>query len=635
MADSYMKPIITGWLAKINLAIQHRRPFMEIAEQCMAFYAGAVDFMWTDTYRKKFLKGNISPKFRLSLCKAFEFVALYGPVLYYRNPTRTVKPYEPIEFGPELFGDPNDPNVQVYYQQMMQQEGEEKSRADVRCQLMEKYLNYTPREQPNGGLKQAAEDAITECLIKGRGVLWPEVYTFPNSQRRLTGCFYDSQDNLVHDPDALSFDFGETKWIARKHVMPTWEIEERFNLPKDSLRGKGTLESAEMQASRKSAVMTAGKRNQGLTFDLMTWWEVWSVGGVGSRLLGVKTDLAEALDEVLGDYAYICVAPNIPYPLNAHDDFLQTATPEDLQGAFSWPVPYWMDRRWPCAELRFYSRPGSQYPVPPIAPGLGELTLLNIIISHLCSRVVSSSRDFIAVLQSAAADVENILKNGEDLALIRLKDMQQDINKVVSFLQQPSVNFDVWKIIEQLFDLFDKRVGLSELLYGLNPGGAASRSATDAQSKQSNLSVRPDHMSGKVEAWMADVAEMEKLCAYWQGISSQDVGALMGPTGAQLWDQLIMQEDPEVVARQMSATVEAQSARKPNRERDAQNIQTILPVIMPELSKTADITGDTMPINAFLKLWGKTMDQSMDEMMLPPRMPPPPPMPEEQPQPPQ
>ncbi len=278
----FMRPLTIGWLNKINLAKRHKKErFQDVADQCMYFYAGAVDFMYSKKYQQKYLKGSISPKFQICLQKAFEFVALIGPLIYNRNPHRNVRPYDSMEFTPLDFGDPNDPNVQAVFQQAQMQEVIRSTHAKTRCSLVEKYLNYTSREQPGGGLKQAGEFAATEALIKGRGLLWPYTYSRPGSGQTLTGLEYDTVDRLLIDPDAESSAFGKAFWISREHFTPHWIPERKFKLPFGSLRNKiDGLESVDAQGASKSTRTRNLDRQSGRTFDLTRWYEIWSIGGV-------------------------------------------------------------------------------------------------------------------------------------------------------------------------------------------------------------------------------------------------------------------------------------------------------------------------------------------------------------------
>lgn len=619
-----LRPLVTGWLGKLNKAREAKKAFDTVSEQCTAFFSGAVGFMWDDEYKHKHMGGGrISPKFKITLAKAFEMVALFGPVLYWQNPQREVRSRPRFEISPELFGDPNDPHVQEIFAQAEAEQNFEVARNDTRNRLMELVLNYTPHEQPEGGLATASDLAITEALVKGRGCLWPEPFQFPGSQRTLTGCFWDSVDDLFIDPDCKDATLSDAKWIARRHVNPHWEVERRFGLPKDSLKGKGSIESGESQGARQSDEDRM-LRASGETYDSVVWFEIWSKGGVGTRMTGVDSALAEGFDDVVGDFAYLVVAHDVPFPLNAPPKRFNRASDSEVVEMFEWPVPYWTDDRWPVALLDFYRKPGSAWPIAPMAPGLGELTFLNIMVSHMANRIWSSSRDFIAVLKSASQEVTKVLKRGEDLAVFELDDVHQEIGKVISFMQQPETRYDVWRIIDRVAELFDKRVGLTELAYGLNPGGVQSRTAEDIKTKQENLRVRPDRMANQVEAWQSEVANLEKFAIRWE-VEAEDIAPLLGPVGSRLWTSLVTDADPELFAREMKAMVTAGSVRKPNKQRDTQNLNQVMPYMLSELSTHADVTGDTSGLNHLYEKFGRAIEMDMSGLQMGPRVPQPPP----------
>ena len=628
MADStreFLKPLTSGWLNKIELATRHKRErFQDTADQCMYFFSGAVDFMYTAKYQQKYLKGSLSPKFRICLQKAFELVALFGPLIYNRNPHRACRPHPPNEFSPMDFGDPNDPNVQAVYQQAMMQEQFRQATAKTRCAGLEKYLNYTAREQPDGGLRQAGEYAVTEALIKGRGLIWPKIYSRPGTDQKLTGCFYDTVDRLLIDPDAESPAFGQAYWISREHFEPHWVPERRFGLPFGTLRNKKNIESSSAQGARQANSVGNLHRQAGRTFDLCKWWEIWSLGGVGTRLTGTSKVMQTAFDDVVGDYAYICVTNGYDSPLNAPAQRLQEADDDEVADMFAWPIPTWADSRWPVAMLDFYRKPRSTWPTPPVGPGLGELTALNIIFSQLVNHVWSSSRTVVAVLKSAQKDVEQALRQGGEQVVLGLPDIMKDINHVVSYLDQPSVNYDMWRIIDELFTVFDKRVGLADMLYGMSVA-ATPRTATDVRTKDEKLSVRPDHMATKVEEWLTEASTLEKIAAYFGGVAGRDVQPLLGETGAYLWDQHFANANPEVILGETDCTIEVGSARKPNREKDLANVQQLYPAMSQEFSKHADMTTDTSQLNVLHQKLGKAMQEDLTGLEMGPRMPPPPP----------
>lgn len=622
-AAELIRPLADGWRNKINIAgEQKKRLFQEFADECMQFYTGVSGFMFDPRFVEKYIGGQFSPRFKITLNKAFELVAVMGPLLYARNPSRRLAPYLAVEFGPEVFGDPNDPQVQLHAQQMLGQQAMQFGRRKTACALMERYLNYTPYEQPGGGLRRAAGDALTEALIKGRGVLWPGAYRMPGSNRLLTGCFYDTVDRLLIDPDAESEAFGEAMWIAREHVKPHWIPERKYGLPFGTLRSKYNMESAEARAAISANGLGNLERNRGTTYDLCRYWEIWSTAGVGTRLTGVPKFMQQAFDDVVGDYAYVVIADGYHQPLNMAGDKIGQASSDEVRQQFAWPVEYWRDRRWPCALLDFYRIPRSTWPMSVLRAGLGELIALNIIISKLVSNIYASSQQLIGVLRSAMKDVENALSQHGERVIVPINDIHKNINEIIHVLDMPEVQISVWQIIDRLFQLFDKRTGLSELLYGMAEG-AMSRSATDVKIRDERISARPEHMANTVEEWMTEAAQMEKLCAYFAGVSGDDVRPLLGDVGAMLWDQLIAGErDPEVIAREMLCTVETGSAKKRNRERDISNIKEVYPSMSSQLEAYRREQGDPRPSNELNKRLFDAFEMDGSGLEMQPGMPP-------------
>ena len=628
--DQMFRPLSKSWLEKIALAKKFKTPFDDIADQCTAFFAGACGFMWDDIFRQKFLNLNSTPRFRITMQKAFELVAIFGPMLYWRNPHRSVKPRRRYQIDPQMLAAIQDP-VAMQLAQMEQQEAQvTEVQRNIRAQLLSGWLNYTPDEQPYG-LAWHAQMAIVEALVKGRGCLWVEPYKMPGGRTNLTGAFWYSVDDLLIDPDARTLQ--EAKWIARRCVHPAWEVERMYGLRPGSLEGKGQYESAESQADAFDDLKGL-HREEGRTFDLVVYYKVWSKGGTGTRFAGNRNyGLRELLDKVTGDYVYLVIAPDVDYPLNLPVEHLRPhldqatgqvrpgLTMEEVSQRLAWPVPYWMDREWPVCCLDFYPRYDNPWPIAPLAPALGELTFLNVFISHLANRIWTSSRDFIAVLRSAEKEVREAIESGKDQAIIPLTEVHSDINRVVQFLQQPQTNFDVWKIIDSVLDLFEKRTGLNELVYGNQK--TQDRSALATQTKREQISIRPDHMAQEVERWMTRIARLEKLCVR-QFVKAKDVWPLFGQTGAYLWQRFIDSQPVEIILRDVDVTIQAGQVRKPNKARDAQNVQTILPILAPELSKHADMTFDTRPLNALIARLGDAIDMDMRGLFMGPRQPQPP-----------
>jgi len=515
--------------------------------------------------------------------------------------------------------------AQSSFQSAQQQQQSRNNQRAVRSELMQHWLNYTPSEQPGGGLETHAMRAITESLVKGRGCLMPEAYTMPGSKTKLTGCTYISVDDLFLDPDATGLGPNECWWMAVRRTRPVWYVEREFDL-KGKLSSAATYERRSSFGERFSQDLGNNDRAMGKTHDTITYYEIWSKAGAGHRLAGLKSEYHDAFEKV-GDYVRIVVAPNIDYPLNAPPKKVGKSSSEEIKKLLEWEYPFWKDDRWPVVCLDYWHRvpdkdpQSSAWPIAPLEPGLGELITLNVIVSHIVNRTWSSSRDFIAVLQSAQKDVEKWLKKGQDMTVFPVKEIYGDINKVVQWVQQPQMKADMWQVVTMLTELFEKRVGLSELIYGMT--AHQSRSAADAETKRSQMNIRPDHMAKQVEHWMEQCARQEKMVARWS-ITAKDIETVLGPTESQLWQQFITNSPVEETVREIECTVTANSVRKPNKERESANMAQVMSVAMPEFSKHADTTSDTGPLNKLLDKWGKSIDQDMSDFQIGPRTPPPP-----------
>lgn len=624
-ADGYhpLSKICTAWIGKINKALKHKEPWQEIANECESFFSAATGFLWDPKYKNKFWNednGAVQPKFKLTIARAFELVALFGPTLYWRNPNRVAEVRSFPDLDPMAFGDiQNDPQVQQVFQSSQMEYQQETSARRCRADLMGRYLNWTPNTLK---LHLHAELAITQALISGRGLLWTEPYMPPGSKKVIVGSFFDPVENLLIDPDSESI--LDAWWIARKCVEPVWKVERDRNLKPGSLKKYATLESANTQGESSVDSLADHHRMTGQSQDLIVYWKVWSRCGL-ARLNELKSELKEQLDKVVGDYVYLEVADQCPFPLNMPSDAIQSADNEAVSKAFSWPIPFWRRDRWPVQHLDFYQRPKKPWPIAPLSPGLGELKAINVLFSHLVNRVWMSMRDFIVFSRTASEEIKQIIEEGRDLSYLPLEAVNQSINEVIQFLQQPPVNQDAYKILDYLLQMFDRRVGLSDLLYGLQE--KQSRSAADVRIREQMVNIRPEHMATKVEEWMSQVAKAEAFATRWF-VTGEDVADLLGKTGSYLWDRYIVQEDVERTIDEIDYRVEAGSARRPNRERDQQNMQDFLQVFAPLMSQFAQLTGDSSTLNALMQRWGKTMEMDLTNLQI--AAPPPPPSPEQQ-----
>lgn len=621
--DSLLAPIVSAWLKKISLAWDFKQEeFGRDAEICTQFFDGPYDFMYglrRGTNGAGFtFTGNTDdfprPTFAMTVNKVAEMVQLFGPTLYSRNPIRKVNPRKVPEIPSGAFA-PFDPNV---FGQLFQQFSSinEKQRAidEARATLLQEYLNFTPDAM---NLKDHSRRAIDEALIKGMGVLWTRPFVSPSTGKKFIGSFYDTVDNLVIDPDMETI--SEAGWIAKRCVHPVWQVEKDFGLNPGTLSGHMESYNQQGNVSSEGGIMDY-KRKQGKTNDLLVYWKVYSKVGAGGRLSGVAQEMMEPL-EAYGDYAYLAVCDKVDYPLNLPPDIQNTADDNEIRRRLEWDTPFWADDSWPFTPIIFHERPRKVWPMSHLKPGLGELKFINWVYSFVASKIRVSCRDFLAMKKSLGEEIKSTILHGNDYELLEIDETHGTVGEVVQFLQHPNFNSDIWRVLEAVEKNFEKRVGLTELVYGET--AASYRSASEAQVKSDQTRIRPDDMYNKVEDSMTDVAKKEALASRWH-ITGKDVVHIMGKPIAFLWDQIIVSSDPADICHNLEYRIAAGSARKPNKQREADNMSQAMQNLFPNLWSYAAGTGDYGPVNSLLEDWAKSLDLDITKYLIKPPPPPPP-----------
>lgn len=600
------RPIVEVWSGLLRQGEKSKKKFNDFGQQCMAFYAETSGFMWNQDYMAKFLGPSIAPpKWQCTLNKGFEYVALMGPLLFWQTAARKCAPYTPLQLDPSVLSG-GDPAMAEWLDSLAQQQATDDAKAKMRAAVIEHYLNYSQREQPGGGLAQHSETAIFEALVKGAGCLWTEPYQFPHSQRTLTGSFYQTVDDLVIDPDCRDPSFTNARWIARRHRNQFWEVEGQFGLPAGSLRdyANTTSNSAKWNVQNQQAA----SKKRPVSPDELEWWEVWSRAGVGNKLNGTKETIPLEFDDAVGDYAYLCICPSCPFPLNLPSGALRDLVAEEVQQLMSWPTPFWKDNKWPVSRLDFYPMSGdSCWPLPPLTPAIGELTILNILISVYVQQTHENSQQIIAYMEGAIQDLPKILNSTQSPIAVELKQrVNETVNEVLQFMKRPEVNKDIPQTIEFVLALFEQRTGMSPFLYGKN-GGSNPRSAAEYQGKMDTVNIRPEYMAKKVGAWQSEVADKEKYAA-WVHVRAADIGDQMGPLGAAAWDILVTGEAEEAVLRNTRCYVEASEMRRPNKAKQAADLGSLQQYMTPILAGYQAQTGDSAPLNGFIDAIGDAME---------------------------
>jgi hypothetical protein len=603
-------PIVDLWLQKIKDAKKHKHDrFGRYADECMKFFDGAHDWMWKGEYAKApggFLdkeSQGAAPTFRMTVNRVFEAVALFGPVLYHRNPVLQVTPRFGPEVAPESLGiNPEDPQMQQHYTHFQTQRKFISEIKRTHASIKEHYLNWLQHEADK---KVQCRRAINEAIIKGMGLLWTEMYQPKGSEIRHPKSHYLSVDDLVIDPDAQYWE--DIQWIARKVVHPTWLVDKKFKL-KGELTGN--MESLGTQGMYKSkGGKTSSEKRDAKTFDLLEYWEVYTKCGFGDRLRSAKNSSKESKYNwgKFGDFNYLAVSRDVPFPLNLPSEDLKNKSFEEVFMQVQWPIPFWTDGGWPFSKLSFHDKPKEIWPISLIKPAIGELRFVNWCMSFLADKVAASSTTYVAIAKAAGAEIQDQIKSGlGPYTHIEIAELfGRSVQDVVSFLDAPQFNSDIWTMVSQVLDLIDKRTGLTELIYGLS-GPTQIRSAAEAEIRNQNVSIRPDDMSSQVEDWLSTCAMKEMEAAEWS-LSADDVRPVLGASAAYIWTKQIKSQRFEKTVRDYDYRVEAGTARKPNKVNRVRQLNEFAQIAMPQLQQFA-AQGNPGPYNALIEDWAKAND---------------------------
>lgn len=621
MQESFYRPLCKIWEERAAAALNAKMRFEKVGRQCNDFFEAGAGFMWDKEHKREFFNGRLpTPKFKITVAKAYEYVSIYGPHLFWQYAKRKVVNQRTLKLTPDMFGDPNDPNIQAIFQQVKSQDDIEQAMARFGNEMMSNYLDWSQREQ-FGGLAIHASLAVTEALVKGMGTVWPQVYTHPGSDQKFTRLQYRSVNSLFVDPDCKDPLFETAGYICMRHVQPVWKVEKLFKLKRGTLAAYGTTQSNE-QISRENLSKVA---NENRTFDMIEWWEIWSKSGVGPRHNKFSHSILDELDEIVGDHAYLCIAKNVPFPLNAPPEKFygdNAATPEDVLSMFEWrccdfgeKFPVWKDYgRWPVSTLAFVRLPNSPWPLAPMAPGLGELIAINILQSAYCDNAWNNRKRIIGYLGSQIAEVKAAIESDEAVSIVKINDgVINSVRDMIQYLDGPAQPTDLLAAIDMLSQSFDKRVGLTELQYGIS--STQVRVASDVRTRSEAANIRPEKMTRDVAAWMSDASQLEMFLAlmYVDGVS---LTHLLGGYCASQWDSLLKEMPIEQAMREMKASVEASDVRRPNHEKDTANIQALQQYLTPLLQQYAQSSGDNEPLNNFLTKIGEAMEMDLSSVML-------------------
>lgn len=651
--DYRFGPLVKRWKSALKAAKDHRRKeFDEVADEARNFFDGPTNYMWNqmakmakESQEQGFLAGeSLLPQFKFSNNRMFDAVAMFGPALYHQNPTIAVTSRPALSVSIDTFyaHDPQATQLLQMIPQMQQGVIADEQLMEIAFQLQEQYesavkdterrsvvnndhaviLQALSNYYQNEGHKQdEARMAITEAIITGLGLLEVVEVQTPGGPKFPTCQFISNKDFLV-DPDACYW--RDVTWIAIRRVSPRNQVEQKFGLPPGSLKGKHVSNTAMQGQSATNAKRNGDASLAHKSHDLIEYYDVFSKNGAGQHLhLSDKQKPIEGL-EALGDFVYLAIAPNCQYPLNIPnnvplvDDMTGQITEDVLERA-SWPAPYWddvmADGGWPVARLTFYNHPGKVWPISMCKPCLPEMKFINWCMSFLADGVAAGSKIYPAVLKSAAEDIRNQLASGTGpFTLLELESIHgaKSINELISFLQAPSFNYQIFEMVDRVSQEIDKRLGLTELMYGMS--SRQMRSAAEAQYRQQNVNIRPDDMASRVEDWLSITATREIQLLRWNG-TYDDVAPIVGPIAAHVFATQILTRDVSAITREFTFRVEAGTARKPNKDTRIAQLNDIAQYLLPAAQQAMQM-GIFKPYNAFMRDYAAAMDIDASRYML-------------------
>jgi hypothetical protein len=607
---SVLASISKSWIERIESSRKHKEEKFDcFARDAMSVYDGPVNILFN---REKLQKawdfvgtGNVMvPRFQVSINKVFELVTLYLPTLMHRNPVRTVTPNRPLQpdsmrqFMAMLGQVPPDMDVQ------------KAATADTKAWLQHWVLNRTPYEL---NLKLNSRYALTEALVKGRGLLWTEMRRL--GDRLVPGSFFDSVDHLFIDPDCEWLASGG--WVARRRCRPVREVEDMFDLARGTI--KGNKESLPNKHHYDQLAETDMGRWTDRHSDLLEYYEVYSRIGMGAKQFGDTNSLSETL-EGYGRNVYLAVAKNVEFPLNLPPD-----TPpllEEVRRRVRWPIPVYDDpsHPWPFANCDFAIKPREVWPVAWIKPAMGLQKMLAWLYSFLASHVQVSTRQLLVVPKDIEEDVEDVILSGTDFELLKVQqDHKGTFENVIDFVKHPEVNGDLTLAMSAIERAFERCTGITELMHGY-VGPTQMRSAEEAAIREQHTMLRPDDMADTAEDFMSLAARNEALA--WRALASErDVAPLFGerfddsdPLNViigpytSLWQSLLMGEPLETILHEFEYRIEAGSARKPNRVKERQDVDESAQVILGPLFEDYRAWGDPTQLNAWFRKWCESRD---------------------------
>jgi hypothetical protein len=552
------------------------------------------------------------------------FVDILTPYCFASVPNRLVSPRSP-QIPPEL---------ELYLPDAVQWQEAAKKRDTLVCFLLQWWLNFSPKIY---NLTREGKMVVQEALGKGRGTIWLEM--IDSAVGEIPSSNADTVDNLLIDADAKQL--RDAGFIIRRREQVNYRIAEIWGEDVEEIRGTDQSAMAEVVAS-----MDGGNTKEDK--DKSVYYEVWSVIGLGHKLVGAADELnkdnplMDALEQI-GPYVHFAVMPGLDHPLGMGPDVVTAVGSSEeflarMAAMLDWPIKTYEnpDNPWPMKPLDFRPHLEDPWASPLLEQALPLQAFIDRIYHTLLNRCETAGRDI--VLRSAALDdaLKDALVSGADLEVVEVMgEVPESLEKLVGFMRFPELKRDILEILELADRAFRELTGLDPAMFGGIPK-SQDRSAEATQVREAGLARRPDDYADAVEAWMSDVSAGEAVASRML-VSPETIARLVhepitdqagmpveegaepeqviyGPL-TQAWVEFVYTDDPAVASAEVAYTVEAGSGRRRNKQLLQQNAQQLYTMLGQQFYDLGLQLGIMDPYVALLRLVGDAYDMPVEPLI--------------------
>ena len=598
------RQVTRRWVEVLSRAEQDAAPWRSACDEVRAFY-----FSFSPTTDESLIRlygkagPETRPRFQVQILKAYEAVSLLGPLLSWSAPIRRVSPKRVF---PQISGIEglNDPMLMQLLTAASQEDDALMPLRKLRATLIEQMLNYWPARY---GLTDLSRMATIDGLLTGRAVAIPVVEVSEDGGIQI-GHEHIRADSFLIDPEAWSYE--DAGWVAIRVSEPRLVVAERWGIEPELLQ-RGYNASTTLGTGKKPIQTEIDKLKAKSERDLVTYYRVWSRAGAIPLTAKMDPDERE-LWRTLPKKVYLEICDGFESPLNVigyGDD------PFAVGQYLGWPIDPVTDNPFPVTCIDFSRMPGYCYPIPPLAPALGEIKALNLLMSHLITKTWRQSRDVLGVPTDAADQVRELLDGDADEVVIPLDVHQRSVDDQVQFLSRPPVPSEPWRLAETLHRLIEMRTGLNELIYGSTPE-SQPRSAADVTIRKTFATLRVDYMASLVEKWQIDLAKIEALATarYLNDVTGTKA---LGRIGYAIWS--LVNSDPDSwIHSELEYSVSAGPGKVRGRQAELEELNEFMRTFNGAIQQIVTATGSMQPVLAIMRKWSELVGFDLKDVMLSP-----------------